>query len=131
VRNWSGAILVTNGVADLAINERIHGGDAAATHRETFAGRGGFSKTLFINLIQHFGLETDVAKHLTESYGDRSWPVENGTVSNQATSTDTTDVGKGAELAGLELEHVDRLGGSRPKPPGDRLSVWTVDLRRW
>jgi len=38
-------------------------------------GAHGFSKTLFINLIQHFGLETDVAKHLTESYGDRSWQV--------------------------------------------------------
>jgi glycerol-3-phosphate dehydrogenase len=38
-------------------------------------GAHGFSKTLFINLIQHFGVETDVAKHLTESYGDRAWTV--------------------------------------------------------
>jgi len=30
---------------------------------------------LFISLIQHFGMETDVARHLAESYGDRAWVV--------------------------------------------------------
>jgi glycerol-3-phosphate dehydrogenase len=45
------------------------------THQVKLVGAHGFSKTLFINLIQHFGVETDVAKHLTESYGDRSWTV--------------------------------------------------------
>jgi glycerol-3-phosphate dehydrogenase len=45
------------------------------THRVRLVGAHGFSKTLFINLIQHFGLETEVAKHLTESYGDRAWSV--------------------------------------------------------
>ncbi|CRG85587.1 glycerol-3-phosphate dehydrogenase [Talaromyces islandicus] len=45
------------------------------THQVRLVGAHGFSKTLFINLIQHFGLETDVAKHLTESYGDRAWQV--------------------------------------------------------
>lgn len=45
------------------------------THQVRLIGAHGFSKTLFINLIQHFGVETDVAKHLTESYGDRAWTV--------------------------------------------------------
>lgn len=45
------------------------------THQVKLVGAHGFSKTLFINLIQHFGIETDVAKHLTESYGDRAWTV--------------------------------------------------------
>ena len=45
------------------------------THQVRLIGAHGFSKTLFINLIQHFGVETEVAKHLTESYGDRSWTV--------------------------------------------------------
>lgn len=45
------------------------------THRVRLIGAHGFSRTLFINLIQHFGLETEVAKHLTESYGDRAWTV--------------------------------------------------------
>ena len=45
------------------------------THQVRLVGAHGYSKTLFINLIQHFGVETDVAKHLTESYGDRAWTV--------------------------------------------------------
>jgi len=45
------------------------------THQVRLVGAHGYSKTLFINLIQHFGLETEVAKHLTQSYGDRAWTV--------------------------------------------------------
>ncbi|KAF4509559.1 hypothetical protein G6O67_003722 [Ophiocordyceps sinensis] len=45
------------------------------THNVRLVGAHGFSRTLFIPLIQQFGLETDVAKHLTESYGDRAWAV--------------------------------------------------------
>ncbi|KAI9891904.1 MAG: mitochondrial glycerol-3-phosphate dehydrogenase [Vezdaea aestivalis] len=45
------------------------------THAVALLGAHGFSKTLFIPLIQHFGVETDVARHLAESYGDRAWTV--------------------------------------------------------
>ncbi|WEW55635.1 mitochondrial glycerol-3-phosphate dehydrogenase [Emydomyces testavorans] len=45
------------------------------THQVRLIGAHGYSRTLFINLIQHFGLGTDVAQHLTESYGDRAWEV--------------------------------------------------------
>lgn len=45
------------------------------THTVRLVGAHGFSKTLFINLIQHFGIETVVARHLCESYGDRAWTV--------------------------------------------------------
>ena len=45
------------------------------THQVRLIGAHGYSQTLFINLIQHFGVETDVAKHLVESYGDRAWTV--------------------------------------------------------
>jgi glycerol-3-phosphate dehydrogenase len=45
------------------------------THRVRLIGAHGYSKTLFINLIQHFGLDADVAKHLAQSYGDRAWDV--------------------------------------------------------
>ncbi|KAI1610234.1 glycerol-3-phosphate dehydrogenase [Exophiala viscosa] len=45
------------------------------THQVRLVGAHGYSKTLFISLIQHFGLETDVAKHLAEAYGDRAWTV--------------------------------------------------------
>ncbi|KAF4417191.1 glycerol-3-phosphate dehydrogenase [Fusarium acutatum] len=43
------------------------------THKVRLVGAHGFSPTLFIPIIQHFGVETEVAKHLTESYGDRAW----------------------------------------------------------
>ncbi|KAG8527872.1 uncharacterized protein KY384_006788 [Bacidia gigantensis] len=45
------------------------------THAVRLLGAHGYSKTLFIGLIQHFGVETVVAKHLVESYGDRAWTV--------------------------------------------------------
>ena len=45
------------------------------THQVRLIGAHGWSKTLFINLIQHFGIETEVAKHLTSAYGDRAWQV--------------------------------------------------------
>ncbi|KAG8413757.1 mitochondrial glycerol-3-phosphate dehydrogenase [Metarhizium acridum] len=45
------------------------------THKVRLIGAHGFSRTLFIPIIQHFGVETEVAKHLTESYGDRAWTV--------------------------------------------------------
>ncbi|KAI7206479.1 hypothetical protein KC365_g17123, partial [Hortaea werneckii] len=45
------------------------------THKVRLIGAHGFSKTLYINLVQHFGIETEVAKHLCTSYGDRAWKV--------------------------------------------------------
>jgi len=69
---------VTN-VPDVSGTEMVDDGarldGSCQTHQVKLVGAHGFSKTLFINLIQHFGVETDVAKHLTESYGDRAWTV--------------------------------------------------------
>ncbi|KIX96459.1 uncharacterized protein Z520_07725 [Fonsecaea multimorphosa CBS 102226] len=45
------------------------------THHIRLIGAHGYSTTLFINLIQHFGLDPDVAKHLASDYGDRAWDV--------------------------------------------------------
>jgi glycerol-3-phosphate dehydrogenase len=45
------------------------------THRVRLVGAHGYSKTLFINLIQHYGIEIDVAKYLCQAYGDRAWTV--------------------------------------------------------
>jgi glycerol-3-phosphate dehydrogenase len=45
------------------------------THRIRLVGAHGYSTTLFINLIQHYGLDLDVAKHLASDYGDRAWDV--------------------------------------------------------
>jgi glycerol-3-phosphate dehydrogenase len=45
------------------------------THRIRLVGAHGYSTTLFINLVQHFGLDVEVAKHLATNYGDRAWDV--------------------------------------------------------
>ena len=57
------------------IDDGAHLDGSCQTHQVRLVGAHGFSKTLFINLIQHFGIETEVAKHLCESYGDRAWTV--------------------------------------------------------
>lgn len=56
-------------------HEDIQLDGSCKTHEVRLIGAHGFSKTLFINLIQHFGIETEVAKHLTTAYGDRAWTV--------------------------------------------------------
>ncbi|KAF8703045.1 hypothetical protein AX14_014250 [Amanita brunnescens Koide BX004] len=38
-------------------------------------GSDGWSRNMFIGLIQRYGLDTDVAKHLSRNYGDRAWTV--------------------------------------------------------
>lgn len=60
---------------DLSPEESSHLDGSCQTHAVRLVGAHGYSKTLFIHLIQHFGVETDVAKHLVESYGDRAWTV--------------------------------------------------------
>src|SRR5690242_20125946 len=43
------------------------------TERVRLIGSHGYSKTMFIKLIQNFGLETEVALYLVSNYGDRAW----------------------------------------------------------
>ncbi|KAK6497768.1 mitochondrial glycerol-3-phosphate dehydrogenase [Arthrobotrys musiformis] len=45
------------------------------TDKLKLIGSHGWSPTLFINLIQHFGVDTVVAQHLASAYGDRAWTV--------------------------------------------------------
>ncbi|KAJ3214054.1 mitochondrial glycerol-3-phosphate dehydrogenase [Clydaea vesicula] len=49
--------------------------EACTTEDVPLVGTHGWSKNMFVQLIQHFGLETSVAEHLSNSYGDRSWNV--------------------------------------------------------
>ncbi|KAJ3809456.1 DAO-domain-containing protein [Lentinula aff. lateritia] len=56
-----------------------------------------WGRNMFIGLIQRYGLDTEVAKHLSESYGDRAW-----TVCDLAEQYDETDDG-GWPLHGKRL----------------------------
>ena len=48
---------------------------ACRTEHVKLVGAHGFSKTLFIHLVQHFGVDAEVAHHLAHNYGDRAWAV--------------------------------------------------------
>ncbi|RXW21353.1 hypothetical protein EST38_g4501 [Candolleomyces aberdarensis] len=45
------------------------------TDNVRLVGSDGWSRNMFIGLIQTYGLETDVARHLSDNYGDRAWTV--------------------------------------------------------
>ncbi|PPQ70371.1 hypothetical protein CVT25_000082 [Psilocybe cyanescens] len=45
------------------------------TRELRLVGSDGWSRNMFIGLIQTYGLESAVAKHLSENYGDRAWTV--------------------------------------------------------
>lgn len=45
------------------------------TETTMLLGSEGYSNTMFIRLIQEFGMDTEVAMHLANSYGDRAWIV--------------------------------------------------------
>ncbi|KAF2269276.1 glycerol-3-phosphate dehydrogenase mitochondrial precursor [Lojkania enalia] len=62
-------------VSGTAIRDEAPLDGTCQTHRVKLIGAHGYSKTLFINLIQHYGIETEIAKYLTQAYGDRAWTV--------------------------------------------------------
>lgn len=49
----------------------------AQTKHIRLVGADGYSSILNIQLIQHTGVDNDIARHLADSYGDRSWLVMN------------------------------------------------------
>ncbi|OSX56431.1 hypothetical protein POSPLADRAFT_1175160 [Postia placenta MAD-698-R-SB12] len=49
--------------------------NGCVTERLRLVGSDGWSRNMFIGLTQRYGLETEVAKHLSDNYGDRAWTV--------------------------------------------------------
>ncbi|KAI0304259.1 DAO-domain-containing protein [Multifurca ochricompacta] len=45
------------------------------TENVRLVGSDAWSRNMFISLIQRYGLDTEVAKHLSNNYGDRAWSV--------------------------------------------------------
>ncbi|KAJ1671313.1 mitochondrial glycerol-3-phosphate dehydrogenase, partial [Coemansia sp. RSA 25] len=48
---------------------------ACQTERVRLIGSHAWSSTMFIKLVQTFGVDADVAAHLAHNYGDRAWAV--------------------------------------------------------
>ncbi|KAI9300833.1 FAD dependent oxidoreductase-domain-containing protein [Cunninghamella echinulata] len=49
--------------------------DGCHTDKVMLLGSKGYSNTMFIRLVQEFGMDTEVANHLGNSYGSRAWSV--------------------------------------------------------
>lgn len=45
------------------------------TERIQIEGSHGWTPTMYIRLVQDFGMDTEVAQHLSQAYGDRAYPV--------------------------------------------------------
>ncbi|KZV60872.1 DAO-domain-containing protein [Peniophora sp. CONT] len=45
------------------------------TEKVQLIGSEGWSRNMFVSLIQRYGLEPEVAQHLSHNYGDRAWTV--------------------------------------------------------
>ncbi|KAF8222388.1 DAO-domain-containing protein [Tricholoma matsutake] len=60
-------------VEAFGLGDRVRSG--CVTESLRLVGSEGWSRNMFIGLIQQFGLDTDVAKHLSDNYGDRAWTV--------------------------------------------------------
>ncbi|KAJ4477372.1 FAD dependent oxidoreductase-domain-containing protein [Lentinula aciculospora] len=82
---------------DLAGNDRGSHIEESITENVRLVGSDHWGRNMFIGLIQRYGLDTEVAKHLSESYGDRAW-----TVCDLAEQYDETDDG-GWPLHGKRL----------------------------
>ncbi|KAF8059578.1 FAD dependent oxidoreductase-domain-containing protein [Lyophyllum atratum] len=64
---------VDTAVKTFALQNKVK--SECVTENLRLVGSDGWSRNMFIGLIQRYGLETEVAKHLSESYGDRAWTV--------------------------------------------------------
>ncbi|KAF9448000.1 DAO-domain-containing protein [Macrolepiota fuliginosa MF-IS2] len=64
---------VDKAVEVFGLGEKVRSG--CVTESLKLVGSDGWSRNMFIGLIQTYGLESDVAKHLSDNYGDRAWTV--------------------------------------------------------
>ncbi|OBZ69059.1 Glycerol-3-phosphate dehydrogenase, mitochondrial [Grifola frondosa] len=64
---------VDKAIEVFALQDRVRNGCVTDVLR--LVGSDGWSRNMFIGLIQRYGLETEVAKHLSDNYGDRAWTV--------------------------------------------------------
>lgn len=73
---WTTYRQMAEETVDAAIREfNLKPKRGCVTEHLKLVGADGFSKTLFINLIQYFHLPVPVAQHLASNYGDRAWTV--------------------------------------------------------
>ncbi|KAJ3059553.1 mitochondrial glycerol-3-phosphate dehydrogenase [Rhizoclosmatium hyalinum] len=73
---WTTYRAMAQETIDIAVQEfgLTHAGPCV-TEKTKLVGTEGWSPNMFVKLIQNFGLETEVAQHLADSYGSQAWAV--------------------------------------------------------
>jgi len=66
---------VDRAIEEFNLQDKTTGNGQCITENIRLIGSDAWSPNMFISLIQRFGLETEVAKHLAMNYGDRAWTV--------------------------------------------------------
>ncbi|KAI0357605.1 DAO-domain-containing protein [Trametes cingulata] len=64
---------VDKAIEVFGLQDRVKRG--CVTEQLRLVGSDGWSRNMFIGLVQRYGIETEVAKHLSENYGDCAWTV--------------------------------------------------------
>lgn len=64
---------VNTAIEVFGLQDKVNG--PCRTEELRLVGSDGWSPTMFIGLIQRFGLDTEVATQLSDNYGDRAWTV--------------------------------------------------------
>jgi glycerol-3-phosphate dehydrogenase len=72
---WTTYRQMAQDAVDVAVQHFKLPASSCRTKELKLIGAEGWRRTLYLPLIQMYGVETDVAKHLVESYGNRAWTV--------------------------------------------------------
>jgi len=72
---WTTYRQMAEDTIDVVIKTHKLAAGPCRTKQLKLIGSEGWRPTLYLPLIQKYGIETDVAKHLVESYGNRAWSV--------------------------------------------------------
>ncbi|KAF7791470.1 hypothetical protein EIP86_002486 [Pleurotus ostreatoroseus] len=64
---------VDEAIKVFGLQDRVRNG--CVTEKLRLIGSEGWSRNMFIGLVQRYGVESDIARHLSDNYGDRAWTV--------------------------------------------------------
>lgn len=63
------------GIGIQGIQDHVKLDGTCKTDRIRLVGAHGYHPMLYIDLVRHFGIDADIAKHLAQNYGDRAWAI--------------------------------------------------------
>lgn len=111
---WTTYRAMAEETVDAAIKEyNLKPTGPSQTDHIKLLGAHAWTKTMYIKLIQQFGLETEVAKHLAESYGDQAWTVAS---MSDPTGMSTPNASSNRKLTSRTILAITRNSSISPLP---------------